>query len=175
MRSNKGFTLIELVVSMSVMAILLGAAAPSLGSLLEQQRTSAVISSLTTHMASARMAAITRNRRAVLCPSTDGSQCEAGTDWSGGWMLFLDDNGNRKADPVEEVMHVDLEPTSRHLRVVSTSGRQQLRYLPDGRSAGSNLTISICNPKGDLLGAVIVNNMGRPRSELATSATPCPG
>ncbi len=174
MRSNKGFTLIELAVSLSIMAILAGIALPSFRSFLEHQRTSAAISALNTHMALARVAAITRNRRAVLCPSIDGSHCRTDTDWSGGWMLFLDDDGNRKPDLSEEVLRADLQPTSRHLRVFSTTGRRQLRYLPDGRSAGTNLTISICNLYGDLLGVVIVNNMGRPRSERPRVATPCP-
>ncbi len=174
MRAINGFTLIEAMISVSVLGILAGVAAPAFASLIEHQRTSAAIGSLTTNMALARMAAITRNRRAVLCPSLDGSQCRADTDWSGGWMLFLDDDGNRKPDTGEEVLRVDLTPTSRHLRVVSTKGRHQLRYLPDGRSAGTNLTISICNPNGELLGAVIVNNMGRPRSQRPKAATPCP-
>ena len=73
-----------------------------------------------------------------------------------------------------KILRVDLEPTSRKLRVVSTKGRPQLRYLPDGSSAGSNLTISICNNRQQLLGKVIVNNMGRPRSERPKAATPCP-
>ena len=174
MRHQLGFTLIELMISVSVAGILAGVAVPSLGGMVEQTRTSAAISSLTTHMALARVAAISRNRRAVLCPSNDGAQCRSDTDWSGGWMLFLDDDGNRKPDVNEDVLRVDLAPTSRHLRVVSTTGRQQLRYLPDGRSAGTNLTISICNQTGQLLGAVIVNNMGRPRSERPKVATPCP-
>ena len=174
MRRNMGFTLIEAMISVSVSGILAVVAAPSFVGLVEHQRTSAAISSLTTHMALARIAAISRNRRAVLCPSVDGSQCRTDTDWSGGWMLFMDDDGNRKPDASEQVLRVDLAPTSRHLRVVSTTGRQQLRYLPDGRSAGTNLTISICNRQGDLLGAVIVNNMGRPRSERPKVATPCP-
>ncbi|MGV8921972.1 MAG: GspH/FimT family pseudopilin [Thermomonas sp.] len=174
MRRNMGFTLIEAMISVSVSGILAAVAAPSFVGLVEHQRTSAAISSLTTHMALARIAAISRNRRAVLCPSVDGSQCRTDTDWSGGWMLFMDDDGNRKPDASEQVLRVDLAPTSRHLRVVSTTGRQQLRYLPDGRSAGTNLTISICNRQGDLLGAVIVNNMGRPRSERPKVATPCP-
>jgi type IV fimbrial biogenesis protein FimT len=173
-RANAGFTLIELVVTLTVICILAGVGLPSLTTFVERQRTSAAITSLTTHMALARIAAISRNRRAVLCPSADGSHCETGTDWSHGWMLFLDDDGNRKPDTNDEILRVDLEPTSRHLRVASTTGRQQLRYLPDGSSAGTNLTISICNKQQQLLGQVIVNNMGRPRSELPKSPTACP-
>ena len=70
-------------------------------------------------------------------------------------MLFSDDDGNRMPDASEEILRVDLEPTSRHLRVVSTIGRQQLRYLPDGRSAGTNLTVSICNMQGELLAHLV--------------------
>ena len=172
---DAGFTLIELIITMAVLAICAGVALPSLRSFMEQQRTLAAISSLTSHMSLARMAAVTRNQRTVLCPSRNGNSCEAGTDWSTGWMLFLDEDGNRQPDSGDEVLRVDLEPTSRHLRVVSTVGRQQLRYLPDGRSAGANLTISICNKAGDVLGRVIVNNMGRPRSERPKAPTSCPG
>ena len=75
----------------------------------------------------------------------------------------------------DEILQVDLEPTSRHLRIVSTTGRPQLRYLPDGRSAGANLTISICTRTQELLGQVIVNNMGRLRSERPTAPAACPG
>ena len=49
-----------------------------------------------------------------------------------------------------------------------------LRYLPDGSSAGSNLTVSICSPAGVLLAQVIVNNIGRPRSERPKTPAPCP-
>ena len=173
-RRNAGFTLIELVTTLSVMAICAGVALPSLGHLIEHQRASAATGSLLSHMGLARMAAISRNQRAVLCPSTDGATCEASTDWSRGWMLFLDEDGNRKPDASDEILRVDLEPTSRHLRVVSTTGRQQLRYLPDGRSAGTNLTISICGKEGEVLGRVIVNNVGRPRSERPKTPANCP-
>lgn len=175
MRRKAGFTLIELVTTMSVVAILASIAAPSFAGFLERQRASAAITSLMTHMALARVAAISRNQRSILCPSSDGVHCEASTDWSAGWMLFHDEDGNRMPDSSDEILRVDLEPTSRHLRVFSTTGRQQLRYLPDGRSAGTNLTISICNKDDELLGKVIVNNMGRPRSERPKLPMPCPG
>lgn len=172
---SAGFTLIELVTTVAVLAICTGVALPSFASLLEYQRSSAAITSLMAHMSLARMAAVSRNRRAVLCPSTDGMTCSSSLDWSAGWMLFVDDDGNRVPDIREDILRVDLQPTSRHLRVVSSSGRQQLRYLPDGRSAGSNLTLSICSRSGALLGQVIVNNMGRPRSERPKAPTACPG
>ena len=69
---------------------------------------------------------------------------------------------------------IELLPLNPHLHIQSSSGRNHLRYLPDGRSAGSNLTIRICNQKGLLLGAVVVNNAGRPRTERARGDTPCP-
>ena len=171
---NAGFTLIELAATLSVMAICTGVALPSMSRFVEHQRTAAATGSLLSHMGLARMAAISRNQRAVLCPSTDGATCEASTDWSHGWMLFLDEDGNRRPDARDEILRVDLEPTSRHLRVVSTTGRQQLRYLPDGRSAGTNLTLSICGKDGRVLARVIVNNMGRPRSERPMAPTSCP-
>jgi type IV fimbrial biogenesis protein FimT len=171
---HAGFTLIELAAATAVMALLAGLALPSMDALVERQRASAAISSLTAHMQLARLAAVTRNRRTVLCPTPDGNACEAGTDWSRGWMLFVDEDGNRRPDRGDDVLRVETEPTSRHLRIASSAGRQQLRYLPDGTSAGANLTLSICNARGELLGRVIVNNVGRPRSERPAQALPCP-
>ena len=174
MRSSSGFTLIELATTVAVMGVLVGVAVPPMHDFVARQRTSAAVGSLTTHMNLARMAAISRNHRTVLCPSSDGANCAAGTDWSQGWMLFVDEDGNRRPDGSDDILRVDLEPTSRHLRVVSTRGREQLRYLPDGRSPGSNLTISICNHRSEVLARVIVNNAGRPRSERPASPMACP-
>lgn len=169
-----GFTLIELLATTSILAIVAGIALSPMNALIERHRASAAASSLITHMQLARMAAVSSNRRAILCPSSDGANCDAGTDWSTGWLLFVDQDGNRQADTTDDVLRVDREPTSRHLRIVSSAGRQQLRYLPDGTSGGSNLTLSICNLRGELLGRVIVNNVGRPRSERPVTGLACP-
>ena len=170
-----GFTVLEVIATVSVSSILLAIALPVLGRFIEYQRTSAAIGSLVAHMGLARMAAISHRQPTILCPSTSGASCDAGSDWSGGWMLFIDNNRNNRPDSDDEVLRVDLDPTSRTLRLSGTSGRRYLRYLPDGRSAGSNLTISLCNRKGEKLGAVIVNNAGRPRSERARTGSVCPG
>ncbi len=169
-----GFTLVELIITCAILAIATGAALPSLSGLVEHHRTNAAVSALTSQMQLARAAAVSRNHRTVLCPSADGRSCLSGSDWSGGWMLFVDDDGNRRPDAGEDILRVEQTPTSRHLRIASSGGRQQLRYLPDGSSAGSNLTLSICNPRGQLLARVVVNNVGRPRSERAAPGATCP-
>lgn len=173
-RKDAGFTLIEAIVVMAVAAILAAAAIPSFGALVERQRASSAMMSLTTQMAQARMAAITYRRPAILCPSLDGLACHPGGDWSMGWILFLDRNDDRRPDAADDILRVDLAPRSRHLRLPGTRGRPHLRYLPDGRSAGTNLTIHVCNRQGQRLGAVIVNNAGRARTERPKAPTPCP-
>ena len=173
-RRCDGYTLIEVAVTAAMLALLATIGIPSMAALVEHQRTAAVLNSLTTHMALARLAAVSHRRPAILCPSSSGLSCDAGTDWSGGWMLVLDSNNNRKPDPADQLLRVDLAPVSRSLNIHSTSGRPLLRYLPDGRSPGSNLTIAVCSPKGALLGSVIVNNAGRPRTSRPAVPTPCP-
>ena len=174
-RWQSGITLLEIVVCTCVMAITTAIAAPSMGKLIERQRAISANHQLITHLAQARMAAITRRMPAILCPSRNGSTCSADTNWGEGWLLFLDRDGNRQPDHPDDIVSADNIPLSRHLKLTSTAGRKQVRYLPDGRSAGSNLTISICNQKGELLSSVIVNNVGRARSSRPTTPTACPG
>ena len=174
LQRHAAFTLIELLMSVAIVALLAGIGLPPMGRLVERHRANAAMNTLTAHMQLARIAAISRNRRAVLCPTSDGARCVAGNDWSPGWMMFIDEDGNRQPDHADDILQVDLQAASPHLRITSNSGRAQLRYLPDGTSAGSNLTVSVCTPDGQLLGQVIVNNIGRPRSQRPAVATACP-
>lgn len=171
----RGFTLVETVLATAILALLAALSLPALGTLLERQRANAAMGALSAQVQLARMAAITYRSPAVLCPSSDGGTCDGGTDWSGGWMLFLDPDGNQRPDTADEVLRVETAPDRQGVRVVGTTGRPRLRYMPDGRSAGTNLTLSVCGATGELLGAVIVNNMGRPRSFRPTAPAPCPG
>ena len=171
---SRGFTLVELIACVSVLSILTAIAAPSMAALMERQRAAAATNALVTQLAMARMAAISKRGISVLCPSRNGANCDAGSDWSGGWLLFIDRDGNRQPDHAQDIISADNTPLSRHLQLRSSAGRSQVRYRPDGSSAGSNLTVSICNRKGVLLSKVVVNNSGRARSERPAQPTPCP-
>lgn len=169
-----GFTLIELSVITGILGILASIALGPFSGLIEQQRATAAIEALQSHMALARSTAISRNRATILCPSRDSHTCNNDTDWSGGWLLYVDENRNRRPDAKGEILRVDLRTHDGALRIASSGGRRQLRYHSDGSSAGTNLTLSICGRSDSLLGQVIVNNIGRPRSQRPRTPTACP-
>ena len=171
---NAGFTLVELSVTTAVIGILASISVGPFAGLLEHRRATAAIESLQTHLALARMAAISRNHATILCPSRDGMTCSNSVDWSIGWMVFVDSNRNRQPDPGDDILRTDLHADDGTLRITSSEGRRQLVYHSDGSSAGSNIKISICGRSHNLLGQVIVNNIGRVRSVRPSVPSPGP-
>ena len=172
-RKASGFTLIEAVVTVSVLSILLATGLPAFSALLEHLRATSTLSLLVSQMGHARMAAVKYRRPVILCPSTDGLRCDRGGDWSNGWMIFVVRGDRGGPTTTTDLLQVELAPRSQHMSIRSGPGRPHLRYLPDGRSAGSNLSIEICSKSGLRQGAVVVNNAGRPRIERGSDGKAC--
>ncbi len=162
-RNSPGFTLLELMVTLMIAVICLSLGVPSYQYVMRKQRTDTALHLLTSFFASARATAIAHRRITGVCP-TDGIEpvCTPGGDWSHGWLMFMDADGNRQPDAPEDVLRIENVPLHGSLRMLSSSGRPQIRYLPDGRSAGTNLTVRVCTEEL-LLGEVIVSNTGRSR------------
>lgn len=171
---TRGFTLIEAMITLAVMATLLAIGMPSYQGFIQRQRVDSAMHLLTAHMASARMTAITHRVPTVVCPSNGNGGCRTDGDWTHGWLMFTDRDGNRRPDLPKHILRDERAPIHSSLRIVSSSRRPQLRYQPTGHSYGSNLTVRICN--GDrLMGTVIVNNSGRVRSARSPGSRPCMG
>lgn len=173
-RIKTGFSLVEALTILAITAILLLVGVPSYAGLVESQRVSSAMHLLTAHMASARITAITYRIPTVVCPSDRAGGCRRDGDWSQGWLMFFDADGNRQPDSRQDILRDENAPIHPSLRIVSSAARAQLRYLPDGRSAGSNISVRLCR-EDKLLARVIVNNSGRIRSETASGSTPCHG
>lgn len=90
-KSESGFTLIELMVVIALVAILGAIAIPSYQSSIANNRVSAEVDRVAMDMSYARSEAVKRGIPVSVCPSTG---CAASSNWDQGWIVFQDDNGD---------------------------------------------------------------------------------
>lgn len=167
-----GFTLVELSVCLAVLTMLVAIGLPSLQRFRVRQQATATMHLLTSHFASARMAAIVQDVPVVVCPSAGNGRCRQDSDWSDHWLAFRDPDGNRQPDEEIDIYRNDAAPSDPRIRIVSSNGRRFLRYQSSGLSYGTNLTVRICHD-GVVAGSVVVNSTGRARTVRGDMSTPC--
>ncbi len=86
-----GFTLVEVLITIAIVAILLALAGPSFRYVTTANRASSEINGLLGDMQLARAEAIREGQPVTVCATTDGATCAgAGTTWKGGWFVFSD-------------------------------------------------------------------------------------
>jgi prepilin-type N-terminal cleavage/methylation domain-containing protein len=84
-----GFTLIELVMVVAMIAVLSVIAAPSLRDVIRNARMTSLANDLLTDLSIARAEAVKRGAPTAICTSNNGTSCTA-TAWSAGWIVFSD-------------------------------------------------------------------------------------
>lgn len=152
---------------LAIIGVLLGIAVPPLHALIARSALQTAQSDFIAAAQTARSTAVIRGLRTLLCPSADAQQCTAGTAWAGGWVLGVDANHDNHLDAAP--LRVGGSYPGR-LSIHSSSGRQLLRFLPDGSARGSNLTVLFCQPGGQSPAlSVIVSNSGRIRGARAST------
>lgn len=98
MRFTRGFTLVELLVTVAVLGVLLAVAVPSFTDMMRNNRSLAAANELVSALNAARSEAIKRGARVSLCPSTNGTSC-SGTAWQSGWIVFFDTAASDRTTP----------------------------------------------------------------------------
>ncbi len=92
LNAAKGFTLIELMVTIALMAIMLGIAAPSFVSFKRNSELTSIANNFLAALNAARTEAMKRNMFAMVMPANNDS------NWSKGWTVFVDVNDNGRFD-----------------------------------------------------------------------------
>lgn len=123
-----GVTLVELMVTVAVLAIMTAIAYPSFNDVLRSNRVSTATNELVASLALARSEAIRSARPTGVCASKDGSACNG--SWNDGLMVWEDRNGNGKLDAGEEVVRF-AALTGRF----TVTGPDRVRFDGRGRSA----------------------------------------
>lgn len=162
-RKDAGFTLIELMVAVAIVAILLGVGVPTWRSIVAATHSSSARESLYEATLAAGNHAMVAGNAAVLCASADGVQCSGSSDWSHGWIAFSDANHDRTRGSDERLLRVQGALSGGvHLR--GTAGRTRLVFQPMGGTPGSNVTFTLCDQRGPAKAStVVMANNGRLR------------
>ncbi len=160
-----GLTLVELLVTLSIAAILVVIAVPSLNDSQTRRKIAGEQRDLKLDLAFARSEAVSRNEYVSICSSDDGLVCRNSDDWSDGWIIFVDDGEGVGAPKdsirgtAEELLRVyeyDDDTTALSAYDVDNAGVQGLTFsargyldvvqrgLPD--RSPKRLTFRLCGP-----------------------------
>lgn len=152
-----GFGLIEFLVALAIIAILSGLGAAGYSTVTGRTRVAVAASELLHAIELTRSEAAKRGVRVTLLPVRG--------DWTAGWTIFVDSNGNRLVDPGEPLLysHAFLNPATK-LMTNTTPG-----YIAFGAGGmpqqynGAFLaaTLTLCD--GGVSQSIVVAKSGRPR------------
>ena len=131
-RASHGFTAIELMVTMGIVAILAALATPSFTPLIERWRVRDAAETLTSSLYYARSEAIKRGGNVIIIKNPNSGTCTTAADdtqWGCGWRVFFDVNGNGAQDacvPADNPNECDLRvtpaPTRLALNLANSTG-----------------------------------------------------
>lgn len=131
----------EVLLALAVLAALLGLAAPSLGRLLARDALASAAGSLMADIRLARSEALRRGQIVSLCrtnsPDAAAPNCEEGTNWASGWLVFTNPNNNFRVDSSETILRIHPKLTGGASAEVTPGGSSPTTYRIGFRSDGS--------------------------------------
>jgi type IV fimbrial biogenesis protein FimT len=154
---SNGFTLLELLITLSIAAILLAATAPAFNDLITQNRVDSAADTLMRAVHLARTESIKRGSRVITCLSRGGNTCD--TTNADSVLIFSDsDRTGSPKNASDLIKTFQVDTTSVNI----TYNRPFLAYNAMGLASGTNGTFTVCGAsgKGDF---VIVSSLGRAR------------
>jgi type IV fimbrial biogenesis protein FimT len=101
-----GFTLIELMVTLAVAAIVLTTAVPGFRQVIQNNKVATDINAFVSALHLARSESVKRGKQVTVCKSNDSASCAAANGWEQGWIVFVDTNNSESVDTGEELLRV---------------------------------------------------------------------
>ncbi|MFT4614626.1 MAG: type IV fimbrial biogenesis protein FimT [Bacteroidia bacterium] len=150
--TQRGFTIVELLVTLAVVGVLLAIGAPAYSKMTKDNRMQSEAFALRGALMSARSEAQTLRATVTVCRTANALDCSDG-DWGVGYMVFVDTDQDLVLDGVGDANGEQLIQS----RVINTvgvnisfsQGADFVRFDSYGNTVGSNGTFIVCDDRGD--------------------------
>lgn len=152
-RRTRGFTLLEVMVVVGIIAVLAALAGPSFTPLIERWRVRQAAENLQSTLYFARSEAIKRGGNVSIAAAS-------GTNWGSGWVVFADTNNDGTQDTGEDTLQTTAAPTQVAINLAGTNGHINVdrwgqldsntstnfdfRLTPQGKSTANAGATALC-------------------------------
>jgi type IV fimbrial biogenesis protein FimT len=157
---QRGFTLIETMVVIAMVAIVTSIAVPSWKQMIVRSEVRAAVNDFTGAIQMARVEAVRRRANVQVCPSTDGATCLSSTAYGTGWIILAADSN---------LILQDFLPLKRLTMTKSGANSSGITFLanglPIGNFAGMHITVAEDTdaPDASLTRHICIARTGRTR------------
>jgi type IV fimbrial biogenesis protein FimT len=181
MRHENGFTIIELMITIAIAALLLTLGVPALQDMVRNNRLVSQTNNLVGDIQLARGEAIKRNTQVAMCRSNDldaTPTCGGSTqDWTTGWLVFADANGNGTYESAgDTLLRVGYQSGNDATIFSNATADTNVRFAPDGTlNLGAVARFAVCDGRSNAASfgrQIDIGLMGRPTLIKGSSATP---
>ncbi len=174
----RGFTLIELMITLVIAAILLTVGVPSFNEVIKNSRMATSTNKFVTAANLARSEAIKRGVRVTVCKSNDSATCTNTNNWDQGWIVFTDENNNAAYNNATETLLRVTNGLGINLTLIGNANvANYLSYIASGQSqltsgAFQAGTFSLCDDRTGNFGRNMV--LSRTGRLSLTTGVACP-
>ena len=163
---KKGFTLVELIVTLAVLAIMTSIALLYFHETMAKQEIKNITHKLISSIQLAKSHAAIHHTNVVICPSQNRVNCQA-SYWNSGFIVFLDVNKNRQVDTGEKI--IDTQSTELKYGNLDWRGTLSIPSLTfqasNGLPNGSNGSFYYCSTYQQTHYKILLSRMGHTRIE----------
>jgi type IV fimbrial biogenesis protein FimT len=162
---SKGFTIVELLTGVAILAITMALAGPSFVTMIKDNRIDSATSEFVGALQLAKAESASRTRPVSVCKSnTTADGCNAGGEWTQGWLVFADIDGDGLLDG-EDTLILVREALHEQITFGGTAGVDEfITFFPSGTtSVTSTEVLMMCDERGydDSAQGVLISITGR--------------
>ena len=160
--NSRGLTLLELLTSIFIIALVTAIGVPSVQSILNYNRVAVSINSLSRSIAFGRSQAVNNNRHLVMCKSIDQQNCTKKGSWQQGWIVYEDDDFSREREKEEKIIHTQsMLSENLYIKYAGFRSSNFITFRPSGVTL-MNGTFTFCIfGQPETQKAVILSKTGR--------------